>query len=543
MGRSGAVDRESALLGILVVLAANGVYLSGLTSVIDPGGSMDPLYIRRSQLPVAQILDGSPAWGPLYALWLKLLGTFWADPLDVFAANVCLISVALTSLTFVYLILATQRALLATAVALLVLVSDLNVPLESNAYALAWIVVLAALCVAEGAGSRAGRALVVSVGAMLASYARPELYLAAWLLLGFAVYRAAGDSATERRQLFRAAAVVGLAAVLLGGWLGTPLFSPYHANDRLFAAFREHFAWNWNQWNGEWLSFGVGWSREFGAAASLAEAFAANPQTFLRHLADNLVGAIVGLGGASFAHFPILLPPAQSWAAGVESVAVGLGALAAMLGVAVSREARAQALARFGDRAVLLLLVALPPLLSAVLVYPRSRYLMIPGMAVLLASSFAAATLLPEHASRGRAWPLLVAALLVAAVPSPFALPPNVEARRDVTNAVRRIRDLGLEPPVRVLTITDGIADLLGEGFEGVRVWERGDLSLERYIDAQRIDVIVTTERGRKSFIVDDPYWDRVQLEPRSTGFEALPSSGNARVWVSVARLAGGPPQ
>ena len=40
--------------------------------------------------------------------------------------------------------------------------------------------------------------------------------------------------------------------------IGTPIFSPYHGDERLLAAFREHFAWNWGKWHGGWRAYLTG---------------------------------------------------------------------------------------------------------------------------------------------------------------------------------------------------------------------------------------------------------------------------------------------
>ena len=65
------LDRAAAITGILIVAAANGLYLSGLPRVLDPMLSMEPFYIQMARRPLSSILSEDAAWGPLYAVWLK----------------------------------------------------------------------------------------------------------------------------------------------------------------------------------------------------------------------------------------------------------------------------------------------------------------------------------------------------------------------------------------------------------------------------------------------------------------------------------------
>jgi len=140
----------------------------------------------------------------------------------------------------------------------------------------------------------------------------------------------------------------------------------------------------------------------------------------------------------------------------------------------------------------------------------------------------------------------VVAALVcLAAVPRPFVLPSAYEVdgspfkgrivvARTVSDTVEFVRLLKLPAPVHVLTVTDGIGELLGPGFKEIKAWQRGDQSLEQYIRDQGIDAIVTLEPGRVSFAVQDPFWELIQTNPAAAGFTVLPvpNQEHARVYV-----------
>jgi hypothetical protein len=184
------IDRGVAVLGLVTVLLANIRYLTGVRDVVDPGVSMDPYYIHMAAQPIGAILRGPPAWGPLYGLWLKPFVALLGDPLAVFTANLCALSLALSTAIYVHLLLLTRRPAVGVAVALLFLISDANVPLAGKVSGFALLVMLCGWSVAALVPAGARRTSVAAAAVLLASYARPELYPAAIVLWLVALWQA-----------------------------------------------------------------------------------------------------------------------------------------------------------------------------------------------------------------------------------------------------------------------------------------------------------------------------------------------------------------
>lgn len=537
------IDRRAALLGLAVVLLANVRYLAGLASVLDPVLEMEPFYIDLAHHPVPEILARNPTWGTLYAMWLRPFRLCATDPLVVYSANVHALSVCLSLAVYAYTLLATRRAAVAVGAALFFLVSDFNVPLSSKVCAFALVVVLVGLALAE-LGARPERRMAIAAGGILvASYARPELFPA-----GLCVWIAAVWLARRRlREPTTIAWVLGgTSAIVATAWtVGTPVWSPRHEDARLIDAFREHFAWNWIRWTGEPQYYLTIWQREFGSADGVVAALRANPVAVARHVGDNVLGIARGLLAATFAHYPILAPATWQPAARVETLALMLASAACVATVLARRELRALAWQRYRHVGLVFLAMAAFPIGGAAVVYPNIHYLIVPAACILLASVLASALLLPD-AGATTAWQRgLVAVACLAAVPTPFVLPTEHVAgqrapiaalapTRHVTDAILRIRALDLPPPVHVLSLNDGLGELLGTGYEEIKIWRRGATPLATYIDDAHVDVIVTLDPGRYSFRVDDPYWETIQLEPAATGFAPIPmpEGARARIWV-----------
>lgn len=524
--------------------AANGIYLAGLQHILDPMLAMDPLYIQLAQRPVAGILAEPAAWGPLYALWLKPLVAAFGDPLAVYAANLRALSLAVSSAVYLHVLLVTGRAAVAVGAAVFFLVSDFNVPLPSKVSSFALLVVLGGLTLSLllPAGSR--RLSVMAAGVLLSSYARPEMYPAALCLALAALWLALRERPEGGTRAWLWPAAVAALVVFLALSIGAPIFGS-SGGDRFFIAFREHFAWNWTRWHGRGRYFGAIWEEEFGAAQTVVQALLANPSAVGRHVADNLLGTIRFLLVSAFAHYPVLLPASSPFLAKAEAVLAACVTFGSLAFVSRQSHLRRRLLARWGDLLVVYLLLAVFPLAAAAVIFPVTHYLIIPAALLMIAGAVAASLIVPAGGRTTWRRCAVAAVICLAVTPRPFVLPSAYETRsapfkgrisvkRPIAETIEVIRSWQLPQPVRVLTFTDGIGELLGSGFEEIKVWQKGAQPLEEYIRDHRIDVIVTREAGRESFMVDDPFWERVQTSPRSVGFARVAGGDDetVRIWV-----------
>jgi hypothetical protein len=545
LGHRTPLDRGAAATGLITVAAANVLYLAGLRQILDPMMSMDPLYIRIARRPLAGILSEEPGWGPLYSVWLKPMVAVLADPVAVYTANIYALSLGISLLIYLHLLLATRRAAPAVGAALFFLISDFNVPLSSKVSGFALLVVLAGLTASLLLKSGARRTSVVALGVLLASYARPELYPAALCLIVLALFSGYREQRASGATVLLWPALGLAAIVLLALWLGTPIFSPRHGGERFMLAFREHFAWNWTRWHDEGRYFLSIWEEEFGGAQTTFQALRNNPGVFAHHLTDNLIGTLRFMVGSVFDHHPVLAPATSAGAVRVESLVMSLVVLGSLAFVSSRSALRRQLLDSHGDILLVYVIIAAFPLASATVIFPVPYYLIIPGVLLMLAGTLAATIIVPEY--RGVTWRGRAAAALVclAAIPKPFVLPSAYEVvgspfkgrislARPIVDTIDFIRALELPRPVPVLTITDGIAEMLGPGFQEIKVWQKGAQPLEAYIREHQVAVIVNLEPGQESFTVDDPYWKLIQNDPQAAGFTRVPVPGHetVRVWV-----------
>jgi hypothetical protein len=349
--------------------------------------------------------------------------------------------------------------------------------------------------------------------------------------------------AAGRVLLWPAAAVAAM--LMLAFWVGTPLFSLHHGGDRLLMAFREHFAWNWSRWHHEWRYLFAIWEQEFGGAQTTLQAVVNNPYAVAHHLVDNLLGSVLFMATTAFDHYPLLLPATSPDLVKAESLGVSAAVFGSLILVAARPGLRRQMLDGYGHVLFPYVALATFPLAAAVVIFPLPSYLVIPAVLLMLAGALAAALLIP--AAPVWSWRLRGLAVLVclAAVPRPFVLPSaylvpgapfkgRLIVTRTVVDTIAFIRSLKLSAPVHVLTLSDGIGEMLGPGFQEVKIWQKGTQPLEAYMRDNNVGVIINLEGGRDSFAVDDPYWKLVQINPEAAGFRRLTVPNHEKVGVFV---------
>jgi hypothetical protein len=566
------LDRSAAAIGLVTVVAANFLSLAGLPLILDPMISMEPFYIQMAQRPLLNILSEDPAWGPLYAVWLKPFVAALGDPVTVYTANLYGLSVGVSVLIYLYVLLLTRRAAVGVGAALFFLVCDFNVPLSSKVSGFALMIVLAGLAVSELLPAGARRMSVAAAGVLLASYARPELYPAALCLCLAAVWCARtelgesgrlSDLAARSDQRERAIETTpaagpgwsvllwpatGLASIsILAFWVGTPLFSPYHSSGRLLTAFREHFAWNWSRWHNESPDFFSIWEHEFGGAQTTLQALRNNPGAVAHHLIDNLLGTVNLMATTAFNHYPLLVPATSPDLVKAESLLVSAAVFGSLILVACRQRLRRQMFDSYGHALFPYAALAICSVASATAVFPLVHYLVIPGVLLMLAGTLAATLIIPACPDLSWYKQGLAALVCLAAVPKPYILPSayvvpgsafkaRITVARTIADTIGFIRSLKLPAPVQVLTFTDGIGEMLGTGFHEVKIWQKGAQPLEAYMRDNDVGVIVSLGPGQESFMDNDPDWKRIQNSPDAAGFARLSVPNHEAVAVLVRR-------
>ena len=270
-----------------------------------------------------------------------------------------------------------------------------------------------------------------------------------------------------------------------------------------------------------------------------------NPGAVTHHLTDNLFGTASFIATTAFNHYPLLIPATSPDLVKAESLLVSAAAFGSLILVACRPRWRHQMFDRYGHALFPYVALATCSVASATAVFPLAHYLVIPGVLVMLAGALAATLIIPACPDFSWYQQLLVALLCLAAVPKPYILPSvyvvagspfkaQITVARTITDTIGFIRSLHLPAPVQVLTFTDGIGEMLGTGFNEVKIWQKGAQPLDDFMRDNDVGVIISLGAGQESVMDNDRDWKRVQNSPDEVGFTRLSVPNHDAVAVFV---------
>ncbi|MFL5290641.1 MAG: hypothetical protein ACJ79U_03905, partial [Myxococcales bacterium] len=378
--RPGALAAD---VGCFAALAIACVWqLHDLERVLDLARWDEADYLRGGVSLLARGLPDAE-WGPLHTVWYFAVSRLQPDRVALYYLSYRLLIVLPTLTIYVAGRRVGGSPIVSVALALL-FAGSMAPHVVPRATLLAVLVVLVAIAAAARAASFASFALAAAISLCLASFARPELFVAfAIVSAAFAaslLRKAARSAGSRRRSLFLAGGWAASVAVLVAVF-GNPVGN---GSNRRFYAFCQHFAVAEVQRAqldiDPWGQCDVVLHRVFGSATSLGDAARANPAAFFTHLRENasaypdasLALFEGGFGGA----------PRERWQ---EWMCLFLLATLAAAAVRMRRSwRRAVRAPETGRTALVAFAVLVPTIASAILIHPREHYLVMQGVLVPL---------------------------------------------------------------------------------------------------------------------------------------------------------------
>ena len=469
-----------------------------------------------------------PAWAPLYGIWYFALAQLQPDPVALYYLNYRIL--ALGTPILLYLLFRAYRLprLFALLVAWFFLISVANLPLWPKPGSFALCLLLLLLIATRDLRTPTRSVLLLSVGTLLCAYVRPEYLLAAGLLFGLyliLLWRQR-EQVVLRVELLQVlfALVVAFGLIRLFGL--APLD---RANDRTFDAFAQHYALNWAAWNQSpidpWTEYDVVLTNSFGSASSLSEAIRANPGAIARHVATNLSAYPVVLSQTILQHFNPLLPAQAPWAASASIWLLGTCASLGVLGGLIRQWGRLRT-QLYAQRLRLTIfgLLTVPAFSSALIIYPRTHYLLLQGVLLV----FTAGLLLsgsPGNERRSALVCSVSAIVLVTLTPSLpttwFATPPALYPHPN-RSTVEFIRNLQITRRTTMLEDDGGYYVYLGDQFQRVGA-EQKRTGMFSFLREREITLIVVSANLRQDKrYLDDPEWQALLADPGVAGFTSL---------------------
>lgn len=531
---------DAGCLGVL--LLASWKLVHGIEQVLGLGMWDEADYLRRGLMLSWSSLP-NPEWGPLYSIWYSALSRVWADPVAIYYANHKLLLLLTVGGSYAFMRRMGARPTLALLGSAIYLLSAAPHTLPRPTL-LALLVLLAAGLVASFLESREGFWAVVAEGLLLASFARPEFFVA--FLLATAVFlflvgrKVLGEGRAALPRATFLVAGFGLTTLVLLLVLGNPFGN---TSNRRFYAFCQHFAANYvtrtqlpvDPWN----ECAQVIHSVFGNVDSVGAALGSNPEELLWHLGINLKRYVVVSVDLFFEGYGGTSAVAGAWTGervGRLLLLVAVGWQMTLLAWRWRRFRAAMAEPRLQRIIGMLLLVELPIVLSAILIQPRAHYLIIQGVmvAAVLATLGSLLGTWDEREPMGRVLVVLMGLGLVVVTPD-LSLRATPGRTDEHLRMVRSIAALGLterlEPGKRLgmLEAQGGYDAYLGRRYR--RVYLNGQEPFGEFLRKHEIGLILLDDALRKHpRFARDAEFLAFQSDPEAFGFSLHPLPEKGKV-------------
>lgn len=505
------------LLIVGVLLFAGWKYTHGLESAQDILLYDETYYLQSGLRLISAGLPHAES-APLFALWYYLVSFIRADPIALFYLNFKILTALLP--VFLYAVLRRHHCPLVPSalIAFLFLISAANLATGPKVSQFALLLILVSFFLASFAKSNTARLAILAGGALLTSYARPELFFTFVLifLLCLSVF------IIRERRLTSLIGVLVLGAVSLaliltlgvtpgGGW-------------RSSMAFGQHFSVNWVSWtNNIALSTWNEWQKimalNFGDAQSIPEAALANPPAFVHHLVSNVLNTPGTIGREFFRHANLLLPFDYQ---DIETILLFLILVVVVLVLyrqnfrTIPRIMRSDKTRTLAIASYLAVSVAI-----VILIYPADAYLLLAGvMLIVLFAPLVAHTASNENLTPRTLLALAVVLLLVTPPASNLLGASNTPNK----DTIRTIRALRIREPVRVVDTHGDFSLYLGDNFHFVDPFGR-TTPFDTFSRVEKINMLLLDSSFQQdALLFDDPTFQTFLKNYPGASFTSLPS-------------------
>jgi hypothetical protein len=536
---------------ILLIILAGLKLTHGLEHVLDIALYDESGYLYAG-VNLAEKGLMPPAWAPLYGIWYYFLSFFTPDNVLLYYLNYRVLTILPSVLLYLVLRAYVRSLWIALPIAWLFLIAMGNVSTWPKPSHFALCIILTFLLLGRKLLSPTRSTLFMAVAALLCSYVRPEFFLTFVLLTGvyfFLLWR-------NRQQMqpfneFVTAAFGLLACFALIALFNLALLDT--RNNRSFEAFAQHFAINWNTWNDPdidpWIDYEQAIVSSFGKVDSVSAAVHNNPAAFARHIFTNVIQGPHTLFQLLFVHYNILLPARHSWAAHLEGYFILVGLVSLLMWSSSSW--RQCFFSHFRQNRLLLVYLMLfitPGVMSAVLIYPRNHYLLIPGVLITIAGVLLltgpASHLVQTFPWHRRWYPVLLGGLLIIITPNiatDWYPTHSSSARLETVQTIQFIRALQINTHVNLLEAEGGYYIYLGDHFQRISHASK-DIGFNSFVDQHDIDMIIVSSQLRSDIrYAHDPEWHAFLDNPTAAGYSALEVPETDRLVIMKTNLLSRP--
>lgn len=295
---SSSTSKLMYLYLLISIIAFGIISVWRIPEFVDVLGWDEGLYMQNGLLFTTKL---QKAWGPMYAAWYYFLHFFQSNPLYLYLLNFQVLTMLPGVLFFVYWTRIGIRPVISAIISMFYIASIINFHSWPKISLYTTSILIFTFIVSTYFKRKLDKVIIVAGGTLIASYMRPELYLAFvvlfLLIIGTIITQLVKKSSIHKYTWWLTLLlIIGIAG--LQKVLGNPLFS--FEGGRAIAAFAQHYAYNYSIWNhlrpDRWQLHGQQiFEADFGKNYDSYSAYKANPTVFMHHIQSNTINYLLNL--------------------------------------------------------------------------------------------------------------------------------------------------------------------------------------------------------------------------------------------------------
>ena len=467
-----------------------------------------------------------PAWAPLYSIWYFFLSLFQNDPINLYYLNYKLMTILPSITLYLYLLKMKVSPTLSFYFSFALLISLINLPTWPKVSHFGLSLIFIGFIIAHGIKDKNARVLSAFIISLILFYIRPEFMLSSLLFAGIIIKRVIKNDFGIKRI-----SIAVLTTIILFFLFGIP-YSParnitafgqaYHKYLDISERIDDDGAKDWTEILSE----------HFGDPKSITDAAFNDSDKFIKHIRINfyrLPTIYINFIETLFPNniFPISFIIKIIIVLSITSL---LFVLLLLNKIGRYREVIFNGFTEKKDLLIFSIIFSLPPLLSIILYYPRSHYILLLLPLIYL---FVSQMIIPLKFNSfiknfiSFCFLILIAFLFIPQLSSYY-----IKSNFKNLTAVHSIKNLNISERINLMENEGGLSVYLPDNYKWIRL-ESKKGNFDEFLNENNINMIYYSNLLNNSVqLKKDSTWFRFLKYPETFGFNKLKIKDGGRIYI-----------
>jgi len=512
------------IIGIFFICVLGFILTKDIKLWVDIGIGDEAKYLSDGVNLLTKRPD--PAWAPLYSIWYFFLSLFQKDSINLYYLNFRLITILPSVTLYLYLLKMKVSPALSFYFSFALLISLVNLPTWPKVSHFCLSLIFIGLIIVQGIKEKNTRVLAAFIISLILVYIRPEFMLSSLIFAGIIIKRVIKNDFGIKRI-----SIAVLTTLILFLLIGIPYSAgrnltafgqAYHKYLDISERIDDDGAKDWTEILSE----------DFGDPKSITDAAFNNSDKFIKHIGTNLNRL-----PAIYINFIETLFPNNIFPISfiikiliVLSIISLIFVLLLLNKIGRYREITLNGFTEKKDLLIFSIIFSLPPLLSIILYYPRSHYILLLLPLIYL---FISQMIMPLKFNSSIknftsfCFLILFAFLLIPHLSSYF-----IKSNFKNLTAVQSIKNLNISERINILENEGGLNVYLPDNYKWIRLESKKE-SFNEFLYKNKINMIYYSNMLNNSVqLKRDSTWFKFLKYPDTFGFNKLTIKDGGKIYI-----------